>query len=48
VPESGFIATNRREGVQPPLTTSTKQGRAILRKRSAVPKKKNSLKKKKQ
>nr|AAX95302.1 MuDR family transposase, putative [Oryza sativa Japonica Group]ABA92642.2 transposon protein, putative, Mutator sub-class [Oryza sativa Japonica Group] len=48
VPETAFIATNRREGVQPPLTTSTKQGRATLRKRSAAPKKKNSPKKKKQ
>ncbi|EEC83440.1 hypothetical protein OsI_28918 [Oryza sativa Indica Group] len=42
LPESNFIATNRRAGVEPPMTTATKEGRATIRKRMAEPRKKNA------
>lgn len=36
-----FIATLRRDGLQPPLTTATREGRATMRTKKAAPKKKN-------
>ncbi|KAL6650739.1 hypothetical protein ACP70R_009664 [Stipagrostis hirtigluma subsp. patula] len=37
LPECAFIATLRRDGVQPPLTTATREGRGTMRKKKAVP-----------
>ena len=42
LPESNFIATNRRAGVEPPMSTATKEGRATIRKRMAEPRKRNA------
>jgi hypothetical protein len=42
LPESNFIATNRKAAVQPPMTTATKEGRATIRKRKAEPRKRNT------
>jgi hypothetical protein len=42
LPESNFIATNRRAGVEPPMTTATKEGKATIKKRMAEPRKINA------
>jgi hypothetical protein len=47
LPESSFIATNRSEGVHPPLNTATRVGRAIIRKQNADPKRSKVAKKNK-